>query len=78
MIIKFSNNYIFGTDIFYFGICTMICSLAVESIVREPVSPGIPDGQCHFRDGKEDLAFKIIRPIFEEISLFHKKITRHT
>ena len=55
----------------------MNCILAVETTVKGPVSPGIKYGQCNIRDGKEDLAFKIIRPYFEEISLFHKKVTKH-
>jgi len=56
----------------------MNCSLAVETTVREPVSLEIEHGQCHFRDGNDDLPLKIIRPVFEEISLFHKRIKRHT
>jgi len=50
----------------------------VETTVWESMSPGIEYVQYHFRGGKEDLAFKITRPIFEEISLFHKESAMHT
>ena len=55
-------------------------TLAVELTVREYVSPGIEYGQCNFLDGKEGskaLQSKLYDLFFEEINLFHKKITMH-
>jgi len=53
-------------------------SLALQTTVGQPVSPGIEHGLSHIRDDKQYFAIKIMRPIFEEISLFHKKNTKQT
>ena len=63
---------------FYFAMCSMNYSLAVQTTVRQSVSPGIEHGLFHIRDDKQYFAIKIMRPIFEEISLFHKKNTKQT
>jgi len=52
---------------FYFAICSMNYSLAVQAIVGQPVSHGIEHGFSHIRDDKQYFAIKIMRPIFEEI-----------
>ena len=55
MIIKFSNNNILCTDTFYFGLSDIICSLAVETTLGEPVSPGSTSGKTVFWIAKKTL-----------------------
>jgi len=65
-------------DTVYFVMCCMNYSLAGQTTVGQPVSPGIEHGLLHIRDDKQYFAIKIMRPIFEEISLFHKKNTKQS
>jgi len=55
----------------------MSYSLTVQAVGGHPVSPGIELGLLHTWEDVQFSAIKILRSIFEEISLFYKKIIKY-